>query len=118
MVKYSEQAKDKISFLLKNDNIKVIDISVENAILEILLNGIEFPKTWKNPKFSPANQYKDSLDVLGYFHNKDDWNISFQKDTEMFEVYVVDKKYSVANKSLSRAIMLALWNCNQLKVEV
>lgn len=114
MVDYSQQVKDKITSILTNDKIKVVDVSVENAVLEILLNKRETPRSWKRTGFSPANVYKDAFDVLGYVNAGKNWQIQFHEDTQLFEVYVVDKKYSVAAAGLARAIMLALWNHNQL----
>lgn len=114
MVDYSQQVKDKISSILTNDRIKVVDVSVENAVLEILLNKRETPRGWKRTGFSPANVYKDAFEVLGYVNAGKTWQVHFHEDTQLFEVYVVDKKYSVVASSLARAIMLALWNYNQL----
>jgi hypothetical protein len=94
---------------------KVIDASVENAVLEVITAGRTTPKTWRKSGFSPANVYKDALDVLAFVHGEDEWNINFDKESKMFEVYVVDKKYSVASISLARALIGAMWNYHQLK---
>ena len=110
MMKYSTQAIDKITMLLQNASIKTIDVSVENAVLEILANERTPPKSWKKTDFSPSNVYKDAMDVLAFIHYEDDWSITYIKETKMFEVYVVDKKYSVAAFSLARAIVIAMWN--------
>lgn len=115
MTKYSDQAKDKIYNLISNPNVTLVEASVENALIDILLNGKPLPREWKKASFSPANQYKDAIELLGFFHGVDEWNIAFHKDTQMFEVFVVDKKYSVAAARLSRAVVLALWNYHQLK---
>jgi hypothetical protein len=118
MVNYSEQALDRISSILADPKFKIIDVGVENAVLEILANGREFPKSWRKTNFSPANVYQDSFDVLGFMHAGDDWNIRHHKDTDMFEAYVVDKKYSVASFSLSRAIFSSMYNYHMLKNKV
>jgi len=114
MMKYSQQAIDKISSILQNPNFKVIETNVENAIIEILARDKTTPKSWKKAGFSPANVYKDALDVLAFLHGADSWNISFDKESGMFEVYVVDKKYSVAAISLARALILSMWNYHLL----
>lgn len=114
MAKYSTQALDRISKDLKNDNIKTIPIETESVLLDKLIDRRNWPREWQTSSFAPTGNFNHALSVLDVVYPNTEWQLRYNSDTETYESYIGDKKYSVFSANRTRSLILAIWHYHLL----
>lgn len=115
MKKYSRQVKDRVSDLLKNDQVKFMDITVENYMVDMLLDGKPLPIKWRKTAFNPSDNLSDTVLLLNEIFPTEKWKLECEEPGLIYTAWVSVEENSVFCATPARALCLAIWNCWRLQ---